>query len=85
MKQDNFNKVKKAFEAKQNAQTKDEVDSYNKLVVKLNKSGNCYNTLSLKTYNRRENLINSRNNAIQIFFDKHVPKINFSPPHFGAI
>jgi hypothetical protein len=74
MKQENFNKVKKVFEAKQNAQTKDEVDSYNKLVAKLNKSGNSYNALSLETYNRREKLINSWNNTIQVFFDKHVPK-----------
>lgn len=74
MKQENFNKVKKAFEAKQNSQTKEEVDSYNKLVAELNKSGNSYNALSLETYNRREILINSWNNTIQVFFDKHVPK-----------
>jgi hypothetical protein len=74
MKQEKFNNAKKAIEAKQNSQSKEEVDAYNKVVAEYNKSGNSYNAVSEETYNKRIALINNWDNTIQAFFERHVSK-----------
>jgi hypothetical protein len=74
LKQENFEKIKKSFEANKNSQTKENIEAYNKSVVDYNKSGKSFNTVTQELNTRRNNQINAWNNTIQSFFVRHVPK-----------
>jgi hypothetical protein len=74
MKQENFEKIKKSFEANKDSRTKEDIDAYNKTVADYNKSGNTFNAVTEELNTRRINQINSWNTIIQSFFDRHVPK-----------
>jgi hypothetical protein len=74
MKSENFEKVKKAFNAIPAAKrTQQDVDNYNKAVNEMNKGVNQFNSTN-KTLNDRRNVImKDWNAAVQSFFDDHMP------------
>lgn len=73
--QENFDKIKKATEAKSN-RTQEDVDAYNKAVNDMNKSVGTYNKTNKELNETRNKLLNDWNNAVEAFFSKHTPRYN---------
>ena len=74
LKEDNFEKIKKSFEAKsQSNRTKTDVDAYNKAVNDMNAAVNTYNTVNNQINTNRANVINSWNKAEKDFQDANMP------------
>ena len=74
LKKDNFDKVKKSFDAKpESSRTKADVDVYNKTVNDMNASLNTYNATNNKMNADHTNLINNWNKAESDFQDTHMP------------
>ena len=67
-----FEKMKKEFE-KKSSPTKEEVESYNKNIAEINKASNNYNTTNQFLNNKRNEVLNDWNNAVNAFFDTHTP------------
>lgn len=77
LKTENFNKVKAVFDAKKPSdRTKEDVDSYNKQIVDLNKATETYNKVNTDLFNTRSKLIDNWNKASSNFLDNHTPKYN---------
>jgi hypothetical protein len=75
MKEDSFQKTKKAFDAKKPADRKQEdVDQFNKGVEELNKAANEFNTTNTQLGDNRNKLIDNWNKTSQNFLDKYTPK-----------
>lgn len=75
LKNENFNKMKTALEAKpQSQRSKEEIDQYNKAIKELNESMTKYNNVNQELYKKRSELLNKWNASVQSFMDKHVPK-----------
>lgn len=74
IKEENFNKIKKAFDAKsQSSRTQADVDQYNTAVNEMNKASADYNTVNNQLNATRSKLITNYNNAASAFLDKHTP------------
>jgi hypothetical protein len=77
LKEENYQKVKKAFDAKsQSERTQADVDQYNKAVNEFNKAVNETNNTNNLLNTNRSKLIENYNKASQNFLDKHTPKYN---------
>lgn len=77
LKQENFEKMKAALDAKRPAdRTKQDVDSFNKAVNEFNDAVNKINALHNDLNKKRNTLLDQWNNASENFLDKHVPKHN---------
>jgi hypothetical protein len=75
LKEEEFAKTKKAFDAKSQSDRKQEdVDAFNKSVNEYNKAATNYNVASNTLNNQRNALLTKWNNASQNFLDAHVPK-----------
>lgn len=75
MKEEQFNKVQTAFNAKaQNARTKEDVDQYNKLGAELNAAAAKYNAMNQKENDKRTKLINDYNTKVHTFTSRYVPE-----------
>ena len=75
LKKEAFEKTKVAFEAKsQQERTKSDVEQYNKTVNDYNKAIVEFNNTNKELSKKNEILINSWNEVVQTFLDKHVPK-----------
>ncbi|MCB0402392.1 MAG: hypothetical protein KDD41_09940 [Flavobacteriales bacterium] len=75
IKNENFAKIKAAFDAKKpSSRTQEDVDEFNKAVDDINKASNEYNVLSNKLNQDRADLINKWNTSSQAFLDKHIAK-----------
>jgi hypothetical protein len=75
LKEENYQKVKKAFDAKsQSERTQSDVDQYNKAVNEFNQAVNEFNNTNNQLNANRGKLIDSYNKASQNFLDKHTPK-----------
>ncbi|MCR6641894.1 MAG: hypothetical protein NVV82_23640 [Sporocytophaga sp.] len=75
IKEENYLKIKKAFEAKkESARTKADVDQYNKAVNEFNQSVNEFNATNNSLNDTRNKLIANYNKAVDTFLDKHTPK-----------
>ncbi|HTS44024.1 MAG TPA: hypothetical protein VMH01_06480 [Puia sp.] len=72
LKEEEFAKTKKAFEAKSN-RSKDDVDTYNKAVKDINNAANAYNQLNSKSNNSRTQVVNNWNDADRKFANEHMP------------
>ncbi|MFV8442152.1 hypothetical protein [Flavobacterium sp. LB2P44] len=69
-----FQESKKTMDNKSpNARSKEEIDTFNKLVNELNKEVGAYNKLNTKFNTERTNLITSWNTTATNFISKHVP------------
>ncbi len=74
LKEDNFEKIKKSFEAKpQSSRTKADVDAYNKAVNEMNAAVNTYNAVNNNINTNRANVINTWNKTEVSFQDAHMP------------
>lgn len=76
LKEENFNKIKQATNAKpQSSLTKQDVDAYNKAVNDYNASINTYNQLNTNMNTERNQVINNWNNSTDAFLDAHIPHV----------
>lgn len=75
LKEENFNKVVKRFEAKKaRDRTQEDVDGYNKAVNDYNAAVNSYNANNKEMNSARERASNTWNKTSQKFLDRHYPK-----------
>jgi hypothetical protein len=75
LKEENFNKIKKAFEAKREKdRTQADVDQYNQSINDLNSAGTNFNNVNNQLNKNRSQLIDNWNKASRNFTDKHIPK-----------
>jgi hypothetical protein len=73
MKKEEFEKIKKSYDAKGSGNTKDDVSSYNKVITDLNKLVVSYNTVSKNTNSKRNDLAKNWEITKKNFMDAHVP------------
>ena len=75
MKNDSFTKIKKAYEAKSDAEkTQEAVDQFNARVNEVNLAVNKSNKAIEEMNSERSGIIDEWNNAMAEFMDKHVPQ-----------
>jgi hypothetical protein len=75
LKEENFNKVKKAFDSKKESDRKQEdVDTFNKAVNEFNKAVNEFNAVNNQLNSGRSNAVDNWNKTVAAFLEKHVPK-----------
>ncbi len=75
LKEENFNKIKKAFETKREKErTKDDVNQYNTAVNDYNKAVGTYNNANTQANNERKKALEGWNKGSESFRDKHTPK-----------
>lgn len=73
LKMENFEKLKKDFEAK-NDHSKEEIDAYNKAVNDLNKGADTFNKTGQSLNEKRNRLVQDYEQAVTAFLDGYVPK-----------
>jgi exonuclease VII small subunit len=74
LKEENFTKMKKSFEAKSAGnRTKEEVDAYNKAVNEYNNGINAFNQVNNKVNKERTQILNTYDAAEKKFNDTHMP------------
>ncbi len=74
LKEENFDKMKKAFEAKSESDRKKaDVDAFNKGVKEINDAVNAYNQVNTNVNNGRNQVIQNWNNTEKTFLDTHMP------------
>lgn len=77
LKQENFEKMSAALEARRPAdRTKQDVDNFNKAVKEFNDAVEKINALNNDLNKKRDALLNQWNNAKENFLNKHIPKHN---------
>jgi hypothetical protein len=76
LKEENFNKLKKATELKGQANlTKQDIDTYNKAVNDYNAAVNSYNQINTSVNASRKQVLDNWNNADRQFMDAHIPHV----------
>ena len=74
LKEENFDKIKKAFDAKpKNTRVQADIDAFNKAVVDMNASIGVYNQTNNDVNKRRTNALNEWEKADKKFSDEHMP------------
>lgn len=73
VKQEDFDKLKKALDAKGSSRTKDDVDTYNKAVNDINASAKSFNQTNQQLNNDRTQTLNDWNDTEKKFTDEHMP------------
>ena len=74
LKQENFEKIKKAFDAKSSgSRTKEDVDTYNKSINDMNTAVNAFNKSNNAINSGRTQVLNSWEQAQKKFGDTHMP------------
>jgi hypothetical protein len=72
---DNFEKIQKAFEAKDPMQrTKAEVDEYNKAVKEINTKSTSFQNTNNYLNQNREATVKYWNEVSQMYLEKYIPK-----------
>jgi hypothetical protein len=75
LKQENFEKIKKAFDAKpSSSRTREDVDAFNKAVGEMNAGVKTYNDTNNKINKERSQAINEWEKTEKEFADKHMPR-----------
>lgn len=75
LKEESFQKVKKAFDAKSESDRKQaDVDQYNKAISEINQGVNEYNATNTALNNGRKSNIDNWNKTAANFLDKYTPK-----------
>jgi hypothetical protein len=72
LKSENFEKIKKAMDAK-SSHTKAEVDDYNKAVKEMNNSANTFNQTNQNLNNQKTQMLNDWDAAEKKFVDTYMP------------
>lgn len=73
VKQEEFDKLQKAFDAKGSSRTKDDVNAYNKAVNDINASVKGFNQTNQQLNNDRAQTLNDWNDTEKKFTDEHMP------------
>jgi hypothetical protein len=73
VKQEEFDKLQKAFDAKGSSRTKDDVNTYNKAVNDINASVKGFNQTNQQLNNDRTQALNDWNDTEKRFTDEHMP------------
>lgn len=74
LKAENFEKVKKSFDAKsQRDRTNQDIDNYNKAVNDMNAGVNTFNSINKTLYDAQGNIIDTWEKASKKFSDDHTP------------
>ncbi len=74
VKKGEFEKLRKAFEAKSdNARTQQDIDAFNKSIDTYNKAVNAFNKTSAELNGTREKIMNNWDVTRKRFMDQHVP------------
>jgi hypothetical protein len=74
LKKENFEKIKKSFDAKSGSdRTKKDVDAFNDGVKEINKGTDTYNDINKKMNSERTDAENKWNDAEKSFADTHMP------------
>ncbi len=73
LKQENFEKMKKSFDAKGGSGTKEEVDAFNKAVKEINAAINSFNQTNAAINNGRNQAVQSWANTEKNYMDAHMP------------
>jgi hypothetical protein len=74
LKNDNFEKSKKALESKKQAdRTQQDVDAFNKLVADFNAAVTKYNQVNTELNKKRSDALDAWNKAADNFLDNHMP------------
>jgi hypothetical protein len=73
VKQEEFDKLQKAFDAKGSSRTKDDVNAYNKAVNDINASVKGFNQTNQQLNNDRAQTLNDWNETEKRFTDEHMP------------
>ncbi|MGB8191875.1 MAG: hypothetical protein WCF67_08155 [Chitinophagaceae bacterium] len=74
MKSENFEQVKKAFNAiPASKRTQQDINNYNKAIDAMNKGVNQFNFTNKMLNEKRNDILKTWNNAVQSFFDEHMP------------
>jgi len=73
VKQEEFDKLKKAMDAKGSSRTRDDIDAYNKAVADINSAVKGFNQTNQQLNNDRTQTINDWNNTEKKFNDEHMP------------
>ncbi|MCB9225389.1 MAG: hypothetical protein R2780_00340 [Crocinitomicaceae bacterium] len=75
IKAENFQTIKKSFDAKKEKdRTQADVDQFNNAVNESNAAGQKYNETNQEMFNTKNKLIENWNKSVEKFLDKHVPK-----------
>jgi hypothetical protein len=75
LKEENFMKMKKAFEAKREKErTQSDINQYNQAISELNAAGNAFNNNNNQLNKSRSQLTDNWNKTSRSFMDKHTPK-----------
>jgi hypothetical protein len=72
LKQENFNKIKRAMDAKPN-KTQQDIDEYNKAVKEMNAGVNSFNQAVQNINTQRSTILNNWDAAEKAFNDTHMP------------
>jgi hypothetical protein len=74
LKEDNFNKLKKAFDSKPaSKRTKTEIDDFNKAVNDFNDAVNSYNKVNKQINKDRDKVLNNWNSMVKNYLDNYMP------------
>lgn len=74
LKKENFEKIKKAFEAKsQSDRTQDDVDAYNKAVKEMNVAVNISNAAAEAANAKRNEVYKNWEETVKTFYDTNIP------------
>jgi hypothetical protein len=74
LKQENFEKIKKAFDAKpESKRTKEDVDAFNKAVNEVNAAVGNFNKMNEQVNKGRQQAIENWNKADKEFTDRNMP------------
>jgi hypothetical protein len=73
LKEENFAKLKKQFDAKGSKRTQQDIDQYNKGVNDMNAAGTTYNATNNELNKQRTSNLNGWNNAVKKYMDAHIP------------
>ena len=75
LKEENFNKIKKQFEAKPSGKrTQQEVDNFNKAVNDINGALKNYNAVNADLNKQRTTILNDWNKTYSKYMDEYMPK-----------
>lgn len=73
VKQEEFDKMKKDFDAKGSSRTNDDVNAYNKAVKDINNSAKTFNQTNQRVNSQRDQVVNDWNAEEKRFADEHMP------------
>lgn len=73
LKAENFEKMKKQFDAKGSKKTQQDIDQYNKGVNDINAASNAYNTTNNELNKQRTQFLNAWNTAVKKYMDAYMP------------